>query len=123
MNEAASKELKKYIKRGKTITIGYDYDEANKFKKDSTESIRAVVYSNGRNVNKLMLNKGLATEKDDDSPAAIHARYTKNEIAFGSAMERITHRIGSLPFIGNKFFQVKSPYEQYRDREVYGKIC
>ena len=121
MNEAAAKELKKYIKRGKTITIGYDYDEANKFKKDSTESIRAVVYSNGRNINKLMLNKGLATEKDDDSPAAIHARYTKNEIAFGSAMERITHKIGSLPFIGNKFFQVKSPYEQYRDREVYGK--
>lgn len=124
MNEAAAKELKKYIKRGKTITIGYDYDEANKFKKDSTESIRAVVYSNGKNVNQIMLNKGLATEKDkDDSPAAIHARYTKNEIAFGSAMERITHKIGSLPFIGNKLFQVKSPYEQYRDREVYGKIC
>lgn len=122
MNEAATKELKKYIKRGKTITIGYDYDEANKFKKDSTESIRAVVYSNGKNVNQIMLNKGLATEKDkDDSPAAIHARYTKNEIAFGSAMERITHKIGSIPFIGNKFFQVKSPYEQYRDREVYGK--
>lgn len=122
MNEAAAKELKKYIKRGKTITIGYDYDEANKFKKDSTESIRAVVYSNGKNVNQIMLNKGLATEKDkDDSPAAIHARYTKNEIAFGSAMERITHKIGSIPFIGNKLFQVKSPYEQYRDREVYGK--
>ena len=121
MNEAAAKELKKYIKRNKTITINYDADEANKFKKDSTESIRAVVYSNGVNVNKNMLNKGLATEKDDDSPAGIHARYTKNEIAFGSAMERITHKIGSLPFIGNKFFQVKSPYEQYRDREVYGK--
>lgn len=121
MNEAASKELKKYIKRGKTITIGYDYDEANKFKKDSTESIRAVVYSNGKNVNQIMLNKGLAKEREDDSPAAIHARYTRNEIAFGSAMERITHKIGSLPFIGNKFFQVKSPYEQYRDREVYGK--
>ena len=123
MNEAAAKELKKYIKRGKTITINYDADEANKFKKDSTESIRAVVYSNGKNVNKNMLSKGLATEKDDDSPAGIHARYTKNEIAFGSAMEWITHTIGQTPFIGNKFFQVKSPYEQYRDREVYGKIC
>lgn len=121
MNEAAAKELKKYIKRGKTITINYDADEANKFKKDSTESIRAVVYSNGKNVNKNMLSKGLATEKDDDSPAGIHARYTKNEIAFGSAMEWITHTIGQTPFIGNKFFQVKSPYEQYRDREVYGK--
>lgn len=122
MNEAAAKELKKYVKRGKTITIGYDYDEANKFKKDSTESIRAVVYSKGKNVNQIMLNKGLATEKDEDeSPAAIHARYTKNEIAVGSAMERITHAIGQIPFIGNKLFQVKSPYEQYRDREVYGK--
>lgn len=121
MNEAASKELRKYIKRGKTITIGYDYDGTNKFKNDSTKSIRAVVYSNGRNVNKTMLNKGLATEKEDESPAGIHARYTKNEIAFGSAMERVTHFIGGIPFIGNKFFQVKSPYEQYRDREVYGK--
>lgn len=121
LGETASKELDKYIKRGKTITIGYDFDEANKFKKDSTESIRAVVYSNGKNVNKTMLNKGLATEKDDESPAGIRARYTKNEIAFGSAMERLTHGIGQIPFIGNKFFQVKSPYEQYRDREVYGK--
>lgn len=121
MNEAAAKELRKHIKKGKSITIAYDFDDANKFKKDSTESIRAVVYSGGTNVNQTMLNKGLATEKDDDSPAGIRARYTKNEIAFGSAMERITHGIGSLPFIGNKFFQVKSPYEQYRDREVYGK--
>ncbi len=121
MKEAAAKELKKYIKRGKTITIGYDFDEVNKFKKDSTESIRAVVYSNGKNVNQVMLNKGFAKEKDDDSPAAIHARYTRNEIAVGSAMEKITHKIGSLPFIGNKLFQVKSPYEQYKDREVYGK--
>ena len=121
MNEAAAKELRKYIKKGKTITIGYDFDEANKFKNDSTKSIRAVVYSNGRNINQIMLNKGLATEKEDDSPAGIHARYTKNEIAIGSAMEKVTHGIGQIPFIGNKFFQVKSPYEQYRDREVYGK--
>ena len=121
MKEAAEKELRKHIRKGKTITIGYDFDEANKFKKDSTKSIRAVVYSDGKNVNQVMLNKRLATEKDDDSPAGIRARYTGNEIAFGSAMERVTHFVGSVPFIGNKFFQVKSPYEQYRDREVYGK--
>ena len=121
MNEAAAKELKKHVKRGKTITIGYDFDEVNKFKKDSTKSIRAVVYSGGKNVNQVMLNKGLATEKKDDSPAGIHAKYTKNEIAFGSAMEKLTHGLAQFPFVGNKFFQVKSPYEQYRDREVYGK--
>lgn len=121
MNDAAAKELRKHIRRGKSITIAYDADDANKYGADSTKSIQAVVYSDGRNVNQTMLNKGLAKEKEDDGPAAIHAKYTKNEIAVGSAMERITHAIGQVPFIGNKFFQVKSPYEQYRDREVYGK--
>lgn len=119
--EAAAKEMKKYFRKGKRITINYDADEANKFKKDSVESIRAVVYSNGKNVNKQILNKGLATEKDDNSPAAIHARYSNNEILVGSAMETLTHFIGQIPFVGNKLLQVKSPYEQYRDREVYGK--
>jgi len=121
MNDAAAKELRKHIRRGKSITIAYDADDANKYGSDSTKSIQAVVYSDGRNVNQTMLNKGLAKEKEDDGPAAIHAKYTKNEIAVGSAMERITHAVGQIPFVGNKFFQVKSPYEQYRDREVYGK--
>lgn len=121
-NEAAQDELRKYVRKGSRITISYDANERNKFSKDSTESIRAVVYSHGKNVNQRLLNAGHATEKeDDDSPAAIHARYSKGEIAFGAAMERMTHAIADVPFIGNKFYQVRSPYEQYRDREVYGK--
>lgn len=122
MNDAARKELRKYIRPGSKITIGYDADEYNKFSKDSTRSIRAVVKSRGTNVNQVMLNKGLASEKDnDDSPAAINARYTKGEIAFGSAMERLTHTAAGIPFVGSKLIQVRSPYEQYRKREVYGK--
>lgn len=35
-------------------------------------------------------------------------------------MERTTHLIGRTPFI-NKFLQVRSPYEQYKNKEVYGK--
>lgn len=122
MNDAAAKELKKYIRQGSRITIGYDADPKNKFSKDSTRSIRSVVLSHGTNVNQRMINKGLAKEKEDDySPASVQARYTKGEIAFGSAMERITHAISDIPFIGNKVMQVRSPYEQYRKREVYGK--
>lgn len=121
-NDAAAKELRKYIRPGSKITISYDADEHNQFKKDSTRSIRAVVTAYGKNVNQIMLNKGHATENEnDDSPAAINARYTKGEIMFGSAMERLTHGITNVPFIGNKFYQVRSPYEQYRKREVYGK--
>ena len=122
MNDAAKKEIRKYIRPGSKIRIGYDADEYNKYSKDSTRSIRAVIKSNGTNVNQRLLNKGLAKEKEeDDSPAAINARYTKGEIAFGSAMEIATHKIANIPFVGSKLYQVRSPYEQYRKREVYGK--
>lgn len=123
MNDAARKQIKHYMRPGSRITIEYDADERNKFSKDSTASIRAVVKSGGTNVNKVLLERGLAKENEnDDSPAAINARYTRGEIAFGAAMERLTHDvIGNIPFVGSKLYQVRSPYEQYRKREVYGK--
>ena len=122
MNDAAREKLRRLgIKEGAKITISYDADEHNKFKKDSTRSIRAVVTKHGRNINMQMVNAGLAEEKENDnSPAGVHARYTKGEIAFGSAMEKITHTWGQLPFV-NKVLQVRSPYESYRYREVYSK--
>lgn len=122
-NEAARDVINKYIRPGAKIRISYDADERNKYSKDSTRSIRAVVHANGQNVNQVLLNKGHATEKEDDnSPAAIRARYTKGEIAFGSAMETFTHKVvANIPFVGSKFMQVRSPYEQYRKREVYSK--
>ena len=122
MNQAANDELRKYLKPGQRITIQYDADERNKYNKDSTQSIRAIVNAKGTNLNKRMLSKGLAKEKEtDDSPAGIHARYSKGDIAFGSMMETLTHSAAKLPFIGDKFFQIRSPYEQYRKREVYNK--
>ena len=95
------KEINKYIRPGMKIQIAYDADDYNKFSKDSTSSIRAVVYSKNTNVNRMLINKNLATVKDNDnSPAAINARYTKGEIAFGSAMEHLTHNtIGNIPFV------------------------
>lgn len=122
-NEAARQAIRSYVKPGAKIRISYDADERNKYSKDSTRSIRAVVHSKGKNVNRVLLEQGHAKEKEDDnSPAGIRARYSQGEIAFGSAMETVTHDIvGSIPFIGSKFMQVRSPYEQYRKREVYGK--
>lgn len=121
-SEAARDKIRHYIRPGQRIQISYDADERNKYSKDSTRSIRAVVNSRGRNVNQILLNSGHATENEnDDSPAGIQARYSKGEIAFGSMMETLTHGAARIPFIGNKFIQVRSPYEQYRKREVYGK--
>lgn len=122
--EAARNEIASRIGIGGKITISYDADERNKYSKDSTKSIRAVIRGkHGENINKILLEKGLANEKEnDDSPAGIHARYTEGEIRFGSAMERVTHGVIShIPFIGSKTLQVQSPYEAYRRKEVYGK--
>lgn len=121
-NDAARDAVRHFIRPGAKIRISYDADERNKFSKDSTQSIRAVVHSRGQNVNRVLLERGHAKEKEDNSPAGIHARYSKGEIAFGSAMETLTHNvISNIPFVGSKFMQVRSPYEQYRKREVYGK--
>lgn len=122
--QEAAKEIMRHIRPGSRIEIEYDADERNKFNNDSTRSIKAVVHGRrGENLNQILLNKDLAKEKEnDDSPAAIRARYTRGEIAFGSAMERVTHGvIGNIPFIGSKVLQVQSPYEMYKRREVYGK--
>lgn len=123
MAKAAHDEIIKFVRPGQKIQISYDADERNKYSKDSTRSIRAVVEARGANLNQRLVKAGVATEnEEDDSPAAIHARYSKGEIAFGSAMETLTHTvIGRIPFVGTKLMQVRSPYEAYRDREVYGK--
>ena len=122
-NKAARQEINRYLKPGRKIQISYDADVANKFSSDSTSSIKAVISLKGKNINRIMVNKGHAKlKKEDDSPAAMNVRYSKGELAFGSAMEFFTHDIiGNIPFVGSKFYQVRSPYEQYRKREVYGK--
>ena len=122
MNEAANDEIRKYLKPGKRITIQYDADERNKYSKDSTQSIRAIVNARGTNLNRRLVKKGLAKEKEsDESAAGIHAKYSKGSIAFGSMMESLSHGAANLPFIGDKFFHIRSPYEEYRKREVYNK--
>jgi len=117
--EEASKQLAQLLKPGRSVRIGYDMDEANQVTKDTVNSIRAVVYSNGLNVNKTMVKRGLATEKEDDfTPASIHARYNPMEIAFGKAWEAVSHL--NTPF-HTKVLQVRSAAESYEQREVYGK--
>lgn len=124
MNDAASKKIRSLIGPGSRVTISYDADDRNKFSKDSTESIRAVVTTaTGVNVNKNLLKSELAKEKEDDnSPAGVNAKYSNLQIKFGSMMETLTHSvISNIPFVGDKFLQVRSPYESYRKNEVYSK--
>lgn len=125
-DDKVAAEAKEYISKtihpGAKIQIGYDRDEARQITKDSFSSIRAVVSpgrSHLRNMNQELIRRGLAKENENDtSPAAIHARFSPADIAFGTVWEKIAHL---NTFVNTKLLQVRSPYEQYKDRMVYGK--
>lgn len=122
MAEVGARKVNSYLKPGRKVSISYDADEANKYAKDSLQTIRAIVTSNGRNVNRELIKHGLAKEKeDDDSPAAVNLRYSKAQRVFGSTMETLMHKASNIPIIGNKFLHVRSPYEEYVKEEVYNK--
>ena len=111
--------LAKYISKGKKVRIFYDADPINQISNDTLKTIRASVVSNGFNVNRKMLEEGVAKEDEDDySPAAVHARFNAVQRAVGSTWERFAHL--HTP-IHTKLLQVRSGYESYKRREVYGK--
>lgn len=107
-----------HLMPGTEVTIGYTADPLKKFSDDTLNTIRAVVYVDGMNLNRELLELGYAREKEDNSPAGIHARYSPLEIKIGSLWESFAHL--DTP-IHTKFLQVRSPLEMYWREDLYGK--
>jgi endonuclease YncB( thermonuclease family) len=120
IEDQAMKIVRQTIRPGEKLRISVDADELNQVKDDTYKTIQAVVYDHkGRNINKYLIDNELAKEKDNDySPAAVHARFTPMQIAFGSLWETFAHMD---TMIHTKLLQVRSPLESYERREVYGK--
>ena len=119
--QAATEFLNAHLQVGQKVQISVTADEMNLVNNDTYKTIDAVVHPGGgvRNLNKELIDRGLAREEEDDySAAAVHARFTPIERAFGSAWESFAHL--DTPF-HTKLLQVASPLEQYKRREVYGK--
>jgi hypothetical protein len=118
--QQAGDVISRAIRPGQKIRISYDADENNRVKDDTYKTIQAVVYDQkGRNLNKYLIDNELGKEKENDnSAAAIHARFTPNEIKFGAMWESFAHMDTMLH---TKLLQVRSPLESYERREVYGK--
>lgn len=107
------------LKPGDTVTLGINADELNRVNNDTYKTISAVLYNRGININRQLIEAGLAKEKVEDfSPEAVHARFTPAEIGFGKLWEKFAH-IDS-PY-NTKFLHVRSPLEQYERTQVYGK--
>lgn len=120
ITDEAGRIIGQTIHEGSKVRIQYDADEQNQFKDDTYNTLQAVVYDHkGRNLNKYLIDNELAKEKENDySAAAVHARFTPNEISFGSMWESFAHMDTILH---TKLLQVRSPLESYERREVYGK--
>ena len=120
--QQATEFVRKYLKEGMRIQIAIDADagERDLFNQDTYESISAVVrVGNIRNLNRELIERGLAKEKENDySPAGVHARFSPEEIVIGKAWETFAHL--DTP-IHTKLLQVRSPLEQYERRDIYGK--
>lgn len=112
--------INKAIREGGKVRVEYDANESARVKDNTYKTIDAVVYDqHGRNINKLLIDEGLAKEKETDyTPAAVHARFSDKEIMLGSMWEKFAHMD---TMIHTKMLQVRSPIESYERREVYGK--
>lgn len=112
--------INKAIQEGGRVRVEYDANESARVKDNTYKTIDAVVYDkHGRNINRLLIDEGYGTEKEDDyTPAAVHARFSDTEIKLGAMWENFAHMD---TMIHTKMLQVRSPIESYERREVYGK--
>jgi endonuclease YncB( thermonuclease family) len=111
--------LQKYIHSGATVLIGTDRNQTERISRDSMQTMHAVVYAGGKNLNREMLRKGVANENEDDwSSPGVHARFNTGDRMWGSLWESFAHM--DTPF-HTKFLHVASPLEEYKRRDIYGK--
>lgn len=148
-DEEAIALMQQFVHEGAKLRIGVDADPLFRVRDDMMNTMRAVVYTNsseegmpfymsqkGQNLNYMLANRsfggfmGIGGEnnvsvKDDGSATATQALFSDDQITVGKAWEFISHDLlPSLPIVGpiaDKFLQVRSPVEQYKRIEVFGK--
>lgn len=111
--------MQEYFNVGDTVTIGINADPLKQESADTYNTVRAVVYKGLKNVNQDIIQRGLMVENQTDfSAAAVHARFTPEEIAKGTRWEKMAHL--ETPF-NTKFMHVRTAVEEYERDQVYGK--
>src|SRR5690606_21082421 len=89
--QRAREALSRYIYPGARITIGIAQDPLRRTGSDQLESIRAVVLVGGMQLNRWLIEQGIAKERPAEDPASVHVRFSSTEIAIGSLWERFAH--------------------------------
>ncbi len=107
------------IAPGSNITAVVENDPLKQQAKDVLGTTRGVIYSGFRNINRSMMRRGFAKEKETDfSDTGVIARYNWFERGVGRIGEGLTHL--DWP-VATKLMPVRSPMEHYLRTQVYGK--
>lgn len=117
--EEAMKFLEEYMGEGKRVKLLVAEDTMKRKNNDILKTTKAVVYSNGVNINKELIKRGLAEEdKEDFSATGVYARFNSLQRAFGKAWENVAHFDSAA---NTKLLQVRSAAEDYERKHVYNK--
>jgi hypothetical protein len=107
------------IKPGSRIKIAIEGDSDKSVTDDVLKTQHAVIYRGGVNVNRALIDSGVATEKETDySSTGVAARFSPDEIKRGRLWEWFAHQDN---IFNNKFLRVRSPLEELERGIVYGK--
>jgi hypothetical protein len=113
--------LSNFLSVGQTVTVGLEKDPNARVRDDTLGTMHAVIWANGMNINRMLLNRKIGKEPQypDKSAVGLRVRFSEAEIQRGKNWEKSTHR--NIPIISNKFMNVNSPLEYYERQMVYGK--
>jgi hypothetical protein len=105
-------KLTDFIKPGQELRVKYDKDSI------TNGAVSAILYSNGENLNRMLLKKNVAEESDEDTLVANRAKLTDAQMDKGRFFELLGH--APIPLLHNKFMRVNSPLESWKQEQLYG---
>lgn len=114
-------DLSAFLKPGEKIHYRTSEDAIKKLEDGIVTN--AVIYKKeggfGTNINKELLNNGMATkDKKDKTAIGYLASSSAGQQTLGAIQEVIGH--AQIPFIHNKYFKIETARESFRNEHIYG---
>lgn len=121
--------LRQYVRPGSEVDVFVHRDPSlmYEYSEEGTPQVQAVVSAAGRNLNRALLERGLAQEQETSKTLDATMATSGIQRGFGALWERFTHQSETpletfTPFAPTaKFIHQRSALEEYQRDEVYGK--
>jgi hypothetical protein len=111
--------LDKHVGEGDNVKVYVAKDDTQGENVDLLKTKKAVIISDGMNINHELIKRGWAKEDTEDfSAAGIHARFNSVQRGFGKVWENFAHMD---TMFHTKLLQVRTASEDYERKQVYGK--